>query len=197
VKGESEGRDYFRGSPEGRPAFFVWRFSGLLGSEAFDRISNGGADGLDADGQQGYGEGGEAGDEEDPPADIGAVREGLEPIVHGPPRDGEGDEGGDCDEAGEVPVEQADDAADVGAEDLADADLFHALFGGVGDEAEEAEAGDEDREDGEGDEDLTALFFGMVELVEVIVHKGIIERNTLLNAMEFGFDLADEAEHVV
>jgi hypothetical protein len=122
-------------------------------AEGIYGISEGRADGLNTDRQQGNGEGAGAGHEEDPPADLRTIGKRLQPFVHGPPSDGEGDKCSDPDKDREVLAEQTDDAGDPSAEDLADPDLLGALFGSICDEAEKPKAGDEDGEDGEGDED--------------------------------------------
>jgi hypothetical protein len=166
-------------------------------AKGFYGVSEGRADGLNTDRQQGNGEGNGTGHEEYPPADLRSIGKRLEPFVHGPPRDGEGDERSDPDKHGEVLAEEADDTRDWCAEDLADPDLFCALFGGIGNEAEEAEAGDEDGEDREGDEDLAALLLGVIELVEIIIHERIVERDIWPDGVKLGFYLTDEAEDVI
>ena len=110
-------------------------------AEGFYGVSEGRADSLNTDRQQGNGEGYGAGHEEDPPADLRTIGKRLEPFEHGPPRGWEGDERSDPDKHREVPAEQADDAGDPGAKHLADADFLGALFGSIGNEAEESETG--------------------------------------------------------
>src|SRR5580658_2936191 len=135
---------------------------GLFRSKAFNGVSDGGADRLDADRDYCDGEGGDTGDEEDPPADAGAIGKGLEPFVHSPPRDREGDDRGDPDQNCEVFAKQADDTADAGPEDFADADLLRALFCSIGDEAEETQTGDQNGEYCKRDKELPCLFLGLV-----------------------------------
>ena len=166
-------------------------------AEGFYGVSEGRADGLNTDRQQGNGEGDGAGHEEDPPADLRTIGKRLEPFVHGPPRGGEGDERSDPDKDREVPAEQADDAGDPGAEDLADPDLLGALFGSIGDEAEKPKAGDEDGEDGEGDEDLAGLLLGVIQFIKVVIHEGVAEGQSLLSGMELTFHLPDETEGII
>ena len=120
----------------------------------------------------------------DPPADLCTIGKRLEPFVHGPPRGGEGDKGSDPDKDREVLAEQADDAGDPGAEDLADPDLLGTLLSSIGNEAEKPKAGDEDGEDGEADEDLAGLLFGMIHFVKVGIHKGVAEGQPLPGGME-------------
>ena len=172
-------------------------FAALFGTKALDGVGKGGTDRLDADGQERKGEGGEARDREDPPADAGSVGEALEPGIHEPPGEREGDEGGETDEHCKIFAKEADDTRDWCAEDLADPDLFCALFGGISNEAEEAEAGDEDGEDCEGDEDLATLLLGVIELVEIIIHERIVERDVWPDGVIFGFHLTKEAEDVI
>ena len=166
-------------------------------AEGFYGVSEGRADGLNTDRQQGNGEGDGAGHEEDPPADLRTIGKRLEPFVHGPPRDGEGDERSDPDKHREVPAEEADDTTDAGAEDLADPDLLGALFGSIGDEAEETEAGNEDGEDGEGDEDPAGMLLGVIQFIKVVIHEGVAEGQPLLFGMELTFHLPDETEDII
>src|SRR3984957_1424775 len=160
-------------------------------------VSKSRADGLNTDRQQGNGEGDGAGHEEDPPADLRTIGKRLEPFVHGPPRGGEGDERSDPDKDREVLDEQADDAGDAGAKDLADPDLLSALFGGIGDEAEKPKAGDKDGEDGKGDEDLAGLLVGVIQFIKVVIHEGVAEGQSLLSGMELTFHLPDQAEDII
>jgi len=166
-------------------------------AEGFYGVSEGRADGLNTDRQQGNGEGDGAGHEEDPPADLRTIGKRLEPFVHGPPRDGEGDERSDPDKDREVLAEQTDDAGDPGAKDLADPDLLGALFGSIGNEAEKPKAGNEDGEDGEGDEDLAGLLLGVIQFIKVVIHEGIAEGQSLFSGMEVTFHLLDEAEGII
>ena len=166
-------------------------------AEGFYGVSEGRADGLNTDRQQGNGEGDGAGHEEDPPADLRTIGKRLEPFVHGPPRDGEGDERSDPDKDREVLAEQTDDTTDAGAEDLADPDLLGALFGSIGNEAEETEAGNEDGEDGEGDEDPAGLLLGVIQFIKVVIHEGVAEGQSLLYGMELTFHLPDETEDII
>jgi len=166
-------------------------------AEGFYGVSEGRADGLNTDRQQGNGEGDGAGHEEDPPADLRTIGKRFEPFVHGPPRGGEGDERSDPDKHREVPAEQADDAGDPGAEDLADPDLLGALFGSIGNEAEEAEAGNEDGEDGEADKDPAGLLLGVIQFIKVVIHEGVAEGQSLLSGMELTFHLPDQAEDII
>jgi len=117
--------------------------------------------------------------------------------VHGPPRGGEGDERSDPDKHREVPAEQADDAGDPGAEDLADPDLLGALFGSIGNEAEKPKAGNEDGEDGEGDEDPACLLVGVIQFIKVVIHEGVAECQPLFGGMELTLHLPDEAEDII
>lgn len=165
-------------------------------AEGFYGVSEGRADGLNTDRQQGNGEGDGAGHEEDPQADLRTIGKRLEPFVHGPPRDGEGDKRSDPDKDREVLAEQTDDAGDPGAEDLADTDLLGALFGSIGDEAEKPKAGDEDGEDGEGDEDLAGLLLGVIQFIKVFIHEGVAEGQSLFSGMELTFHLPDEREDI-
>ena len=144
-------------------------------AEGFYWVSKSRADSLNTDRQQGNGEGDGAGHEEDPPADLRSISKRLEPFVHGPPRDGEGNERSDPDKHREVPAEEGDNTTDLGAEDLADPDLLGALFGSIGDEAEKAKAGDEDGEDGEGDEDPAGLLLGVIQFIKVVIHESVAE----------------------
>src|SRR6185503_11652949 len=153
-------------------------------SEGVHRVSEGRTDGLNTDCQQGNGEGDGAGYEEDPPTDLSTISKRIKPFVHGPPCNGEGDERSDPDEHREVLAEQTDDAGNPGAEDLADPDLLGALFGSIGNEAEETETGDEDGEDGEGDEDLAGLLLGMIQFIKVVIHEGVAEGQPLFGNME-------------
>ena len=166
-------------------------------AEGFYGVSEGRADGLNTDRQQGNGEGDGAGHEEDPAADLRTIGKRLEPFVHGPPRDGEGNERSDPDKHREVPAEEGDDSTDAGAEDLADPDLLGALFGSIGNEAEETEAGNEDGEDGEGDEDLAGLLLGVIQFIKVVIHEGVAEGQSLLSGMELTFHLPDETEGII
>jgi len=173
------------------------RFRRSFAAEGFYGVSEGRADGLNTDRQQGNGEGDGAGHEEDPPADVRTIGKRFEPFVHGPPRRGEGDEGSDPDKHREVPAEEADDTTDAGAEDLANPDLLGALFGGIGDEAEETETGDEDGEDGERDEDPAGLLLGVIQFIKVVIHEGVAEGQSLFSGMELTFHLPDETEGVI
>jgi len=130
---------------------------------------------LNTDRQQGNAEGDSAGHEEDPPADLRTIGKRLEPFVHGPPRDREGNERSDPDKHREIPAEEGDDTTDLGAEDLADPDLLGALFRSVGNEAEEAEAGNEDGEDGEGDKDPAGLLLSVIQFIKVAIHESVDE----------------------
>lgn len=165
-------------------------------AEGFYWVSKSRADSLNTDRQQGNGEGDGAGHEEDPPADLRTIGKRFEPLVHGPPRNRESDERGDPYKHREIPAEQTDDTTNAGAEDLADPDLLGALFGSIGNEAEETQAGDEDGEDGEGDEDLAGLLFGMIQFIKVVIHEGVAERQPLFGGMELTLDLPDEAEDI-
>src|SRR4051812_23595499 len=111
----------------------------LFRAEGFDRIGEGGTDGLKGDGEQGYGCGEDACREEDVPLDGDAVGEVPEPFVHGKIGDRKGDEGGDGYEYEEVGGQEGNDAAGAGAEDLADADLLYPLGYGEGAETEQTE----------------------------------------------------------
>ena len=152
---------------------------------------------MNTDRQQGNGEGDGAGHGEDPPGDLRTIGKRLEPFVHDPPGDGEGDERSDPDKHREVPAEEADDTADAGAKNLADPDLLGALFGSIGNEAEEAEAGNEDGEDGEADENPAGLLLGMVQMIKVVIHEAVDEGQSLLSGMELTFHLPDEAGDVI
>src|SRR5580700_7651566 len=77
----------------------------LFGSETFYGVGEGGFERLEADGEQCDPEGEGPGDRERWPADMNAVREFLQPAVHGPPGEGDGDDEGDGDEQEEVPGE--------------------------------------------------------------------------------------------
>jgi len=130
---------------------------------------------LNTDRQQGNAEGDGAGHEEDPPADFRTIGKCFEPFVHGPPRDGEGNERSDSHKHREVPAEEGDDTTDLGAEDLADPDLLGALFGSIGNEPEEAEAGNEDGEDGEADKDPAGPLLGVIQFIKVVIHESVDE----------------------
>lgn len=95
--------------------------------------------------------------------------------MHCPPRDGECDERSDRHKHREVFAEQTDDTADAGAKDLADPDFLGALFGSIGNEAEETEAGNEDGEDGEGDEYPASLLLGVIQFIKIVIHEGVAE----------------------
>jgi len=126
------------------------------------------------------GEGDGAGHKKDPPADLRTIGKRFESFVHGPPRGGEGDERSDPDKHREVFAEQADDADDPGAGDLADPDLLSALLSSIGDETEKPKAGDQDGKDGEGDEDLAGLLVGMIQFIKVVIHEGVAEGQELV-----------------
>src|SRR5580658_381064 len=113
----------------------------LLATEGFDGVGDGCADRLEADGDQGNEDGGGTGGHENPPADADPIGEALEPQVHPPPGDREGKQGCDENESGEIYGKQLHDAADPGAQNLADAYLFHPLLCGIGNETEKTEAG--------------------------------------------------------
>lgn len=166
-------------------------------AEGFYRVSEGRADGLNTYRQQGNGEGGGAGHGEYPPADLRAIGKRSEPLVHGPPRGGEGDKRGDADKDREVLAEQADDAGDRGAEYLADADLLGALLSRIGNEAEKPNAGNEDGEDGEGDEYLACLLLGVIQFIKVAIHEGVSEEQPLFDGMELTFQLLYEARDII
>ena len=91
---------------------------------------------MEADGDEGDEHGDGGGKREDPPGDRGSIGEVLQPGVHGEPGDGRGDDQGDGDETQELLGEKADDGGYGGSEYLPDADLFGALDGAVGGEAE-------------------------------------------------------------
>src|ERR1700749_3381706 len=71
-------------------------------AEGFYGVSEGCADGLNTDRQQGNGKGDGAGHKEDPPADLRTIGKLIEPFVHSPPRGRKGDERCDPDEESEV-----------------------------------------------------------------------------------------------
>ncbi len=160
-------------------------------------VSEGRADSLNTDRQQGDGEGDGAGHEEDPPADLRTIGKRFEPFVHSPPRDGEGDERSDPDKHREVPAEEADDTTNACAEHLADTDLLGALFGSIGDETEKSETGNEDSEDGESDEDPAGMLLGVIQFIKVVIHEGVDEGQPLLFGMELTFHLPDETEDII
>ena len=166
-------------------------------SEGFYGVSEGRTHGLNTDRQEGNDEGDSARQEEDPPTDLRTIGKRIEPFVHGPPCNREGDERRDPDKHREVLADEADDTTDGGAEYFADPDLFGALFGSIGNEAEQTEAGNKDSEDGEGDEYLAGLLLSVIQFIKVVIHEGVAEGQPLLSGMELTFHLPDEAGDIM
>jgi len=166
-------------------------------SEGFYGVSESRTHGLNTDRQEGNGEGDGACQEEDPPTDLRTISKRIEPFVHGPPCDREGDERSDPDKHREVLADEADDTTDGGAEYFADPDLLGALFGSIGNEAEQTETGNKDGEDGEGDEYLAGLLLGVIQFIKVVIHEGVAEGQPLLSGMELTFHLPDEAGDII
>lgn len=83
----------------------LWLTSGLaalLRPQAVDGVGEGGADGLEDGGGEGDKKDESGGNGEEPGVDGGAVGEVLEPLAHGEPGEGRGDEDGKSDEPKEV-----------------------------------------------------------------------------------------------
>ncbi len=177
----------------------VWLDDGprSFASEGFYGVSEGRTHGLNTDRQEGNGEGDSACQGEDPPIDLRTIGKRIEPFVHGPPRRREGDERGDPDKHRKVLADEADDTTDGGAEYFADPDLLGALFGSIGNEAEQAEAGNKDCEDGEGDEYPAGLLLGVIQFIKVGIHEGVAEGQSLLGGMELTFHLPDETGDII
>jgi len=177
----------------------VWLDDGprSFASEGFYGVSESRTHGLTTDRQEGNGESDSACQEEDPPTDVGTIGKRIEPFVHGPPCDWEGDERSDPDKHREVLADEADDTTDGGAEYFADPDLFGALFGSIGNEAKQTEAGNKDGEDGEGDEYLAGLLLGVIQSVKVGIHEGIAEGQSRVSGMELTSYLLDETRDII
>lgn len=77
-----------------------------LATERFYGVSEGRTDRLNTYRHQGNGERQGAGYREDPPRDLRTIAKSFEPVVHGPPRDGECDERSDRHKHREVFAEQ-------------------------------------------------------------------------------------------
>jgi len=166
-------------------------------SEGFYGVGERRTHGLNTDRQDGNGEGDSARQEKYPPGDLRTIGKRIEPFVHGPPCCREGDERSDRDKLREVLADEADDITDGGAEYFADPDLLGALFGSIGNQAEQTEAGNKDGEDGEGDEYLAGLLLGVIQFIKIVIHEGVAERYSLLNGMELTFHLPDETGDIV
>jgi len=166
-------------------------------SEGCYGVSEGRTHGLNTDRQEGNSEGDSACQEEYPPTDIRTIGKRIEPFVHGPPCDWEGDECGDADKLREVLADEADDITDGGAKYFADPDLLGALFGSISNEAEETKAGNEDGKDGEGDEYPASLLLGVRQFIKVVIHEGVVEGQSLLGSMDFTFYLPEETGDII
>jgi hypothetical protein len=93
--------------------------------------------------------------QEDPDLDTDPEREVLQPAVNDVVGRRQGKDKGDQDEPGKVLAEQDHDLRSRRPQNLADADLLGAQFGGVGRQPEQPDAGDHDRQDRKDPEDLT------------------------------------------
>src|SRR5258708_15050647 len=130
---------------------------------------------METDGNKGDEHGERAGKDEHPPAYRGLIGEALQPFVHGPPGNGDGDKQGNDHQFEEVGAQEPDDASDAGAEDLAHPDLLAALFGAEGREAKEAQAGDEDGYAGKGIDDIGEGDLGLVLFLDGLIEEGVFE----------------------
>src|SRR6185312_4928074 len=129
-----------------------------------------------AHGQQRDGDRAPAGDGKNGPiVDPGAIGVIVQPIVHDPPRDGEGDETGEQDQFNEVEGQQASQERNRGAQHLADADLLCPSFGRITREPEEAETGNKDREGGEDGGKAARQGFRLELILEVLVQEFVLE----------------------
>lgn len=90
--------------------------------------------------------------------------------------EGGGDEEGDADEAEKVHAEGGSEAADGGAEDFADTDLFETFLCGEDREAEEADTGNKNGDGGAKTEDVLPTRFGGVGMPIVLILERIIVR---------------------
>src|SRR5258708_29458248 len=106
--------------------------------------------GAEANGPQGDQNGCRAGGCEYPPADGDAVGKLLQPFIHSPPGNGKRYYGGQQDQQQELPGKHGGDVACCSAQDLANADFFGTSFGGISDQAKQAEASNENAECGKG-----------------------------------------------
>ena len=81
-------------------------FEGLFCPEAFDGVGHSSFDGVEADGEQGQGDGAEAGGSEDPPGHAGAVGIAAQPLPHEIPGQRDCDHQRQEDEKGKFAAEQ-------------------------------------------------------------------------------------------
>src|SRR6185437_16867693 len=128
---------------------------------------------------------------EDPPLDIDAIGVVLQPAVHDPPGDGNGDDQRNEDQVEEFFRKQHDQVLDGSAEDLADADLLRTLENVIGGQAQQAETGDADGEQRENPEGFAKAGVGLVLLVERFVEEKIIEGVVREEAVPGFFDIGD------